>query len=172
MLVGLGIANVGKKTGKQLSVISYQLSEKKKISLLETLFSVTEEDLLEVKDIGPETARSFVEYMAENREVVERLYGELEIQIPINPFIKGESQEKVSGMIAGKSFCVTGSFDTLSRDEIHELVEQNGGEVRTSVSSRLDYLIAGDNAGSKRSKAEECGVIIISIDEFLKMIEK
>ena len=59
----------------------------------------------------------------------------------------------------------------LSRDEIHELIEKHGGEVRTSVSTKLDYLIAGDNAGSKRSKAEECGVRIISIAELLNMIE-
>ena len=75
-----------------------------------------------------------------------------------------------TSQISGKSFCVTGSFDTLSRDEIHEMVEQHGGEVRTSVSVKLEYLIAGDNAGSKKSKAEECGVQIISINEFLKMI--
>ncbi len=170
MLVGLGIPNVGKKTGKQLSVISYQLSVKKEIPFPEALFSITEEDLLEMKDIGPETARSFVEYMANNREVVERLYGELEIQIPITPFIKGESQEKISSMIAGKSFCVTGSFDTLSRDEIHELIEKHGGEVRTSVSAKLDYLIAGENAGSKKSKAEECGVQILSLSDFQSLI--
>lgn len=71
MLVGLGIPNVGKKTSRQLSVISYQLSQKNAKNILETLFSLTEEELLEVKDIGPETARAFVEYMTENRELVE-----------------------------------------------------------------------------------------------------
>ena len=55
--------------------------------ILQSIFSITEEDLLEVKDIGPETARSFVEYMANNREVVERLYGELEIQMPKSGFL-------------------------------------------------------------------------------------
>lgn len=90
MLVGLGIPNVGKKTGKQLSSISYQLSEKQSIDFPEILFSITEEDLLEVKDIGPETARSFVEYMANNRELVERLYGELEIQMPKSGFLPSQ----------------------------------------------------------------------------------
>lgn len=90
MLVGLGIANIGKKTGKQLANISYQLSEKKAISLFETLLTITEEDLLQVKDIGPETARSFVEYMANNREVVERLYGELEIVVPESRFLPSQ----------------------------------------------------------------------------------
>ena len=87
MLVGLGIPNVGKKTGKQLSAISYQLSEKQGMPFPDILFVITEEDLLEVKDIGPEIARSFVEYMANNREVVERLYGELEIVVPESRFL-------------------------------------------------------------------------------------
>ena len=108
--------------------------------------------------------------MSENSEVVERLYGELVIKMPEqNPQSLRDSS--FAKELLGKSFCVTGSFDSLSRDEIHELVEQNGGEVRTSVSAKLDYLIAGENAGSKRSKSEECRVQIISIDEFLKMIE-
>ena len=125
MLVGLGIANVGKKTGKQLSLVSYQLSNQKKVPLPEILFTITEEDLIQVKDIGPETARSFVEYMAENREVVERLYGELDIQMPEqNPQSLRDSS--FAKELQGKSFCVTGSFDTLSRDEIHELIEKNG----------------------------------------------
>ncbi len=163
MLVGLGIANVGKKTGKQLSAISYQLSAKQAITFPDILFAITEEDLLQVKDIGPETARSFVEYMKENREVVERLYRELKLEMSLG-VNTSETQ------IVWKSFCVTGSFDTLSRDEIHELVEKNGGEVRTSVSARLDYLITGDNAGSKRIKAEEYGVQILSISDFQSLI--
>jgi DNA ligase (NAD+) len=167
MFVGLGIPNVGKKTGKQLASVSYQLSMQKKIPLLETLFIITEEDLLNVKDIWPETARAFVQYMWQNREVVERLYREL--MLPEPKYIDARTNTLESG-IFGKSFCVTGSFDIFSRDEIHELIEQHGGEVRTSVSTKLDYLIAGENAGSKRSKAMECGVKIVSIEEFQDLI--
>jgi DNA ligase (NAD+) len=173
MFVGLGIPNVGKKTGKQLANISYQLTEKQGIPFPEILFVITEQDLLEVKDIGPETARSFTLYMRENREVVEQLYGELDIQIPQKtPLFATESGESppLTGGLHWKSFCVTGSFDTLSRDEIHECIEKNWGEVRTSVSSRLNYLIAGDNAGSKRTKAEEYGVQILSLADFQNLI--
>ena len=60
--------------------------------------------------------------------------------------------EKLSGSLEGKTFCVTGTFE-VSRDDIHALIEENGGEVRTAVSGNLDYLIAGDNAGSKKEKA-------------------
>ena len=106
--------------------------------------------------------------MANNREVVERLYGELEIE-QTTPSLRATPGEGNVSRILGKSFCVTGSFDTLSRDEIHEIIENHGGEVRTSVSARLDYLIAGDNAGSKRSKAEECGVTILTKAEFMEL---
>lgn len=66
---------------------------------------------------------------------------------------------------------MTGSFDTISRDEIHAMVEQNGGEVRTSVSKNLDFLIAGEKAGSKLEKAENLGVKILTINDFFKMIK-
>lgn len=66
---------------------------------------------------------------------------------------------------------MTGSFDTISRDEIHTMVEQNGGEVRTSVSKNLDFLIAGEKAGSKLKKAESLGVKILTINDFFKMIK-
>lgn len=73
--------------------------------------------------------------------------------------------------MSGKSFCVTGSFDTISRDEIHSMVEQNGGEVRTSVSKNLDFLIAGEKAGSKLEKAENLGVKILTLDDFFELIQ-
>ena len=107
--------------------------------------------------------------MQDNRELVERLFSKLDIAVqnPPNPLSQGGIE---LGRLTGKSFCVTGSFDTLSRDEIHELIEKNGGEVRSSVSSKLSYLIVGSDAGSKKSKAEEVGVKCIIIDEFMEMI--
>jgi DNA ligase (NAD+) len=62
--------------------------------------------------------------------------------------------------LAGKTFCVTGTF-ILSRDEIHIMIEENGGEIRSSVSGNLDYLIAGENAGSKKEKAQSLGVTVL-----------
>ena len=89
--------------------------------------------------------------MLENRELVESLYNELDIQ-----FENIQDTTKLVSEITGKSFCVTGSFENMSRDQIHEMIESHGGEVRSSVSSKLDYLIAGDSAGSKLTKANEC----------------
>jgi DNA ligase (NAD+) len=73
------------------------------------------------------------------------------------------------GVLSGKTFCVTGTF-TLPRDEIHALIEENGGEVRTSVSGNLDYLIAGDNAGSKKEKAQSLGVTVLDWEGFEKLM--
>lgn len=134
------------------------------------LFSLTEDELLEVKDIWPETARAFVEYMQGNREMIERFFGQLYIKVPeADASLRLEWQ--VWGRLSGKSFCVTGSFENISRDAIHELIEKNGGEVRTSVSAKLDYLVVGENAGSKLEKAIELWVQILSLNEFLHLIE-
>lgn len=104
--------------------------------------------------------------MQENRELVERLFTELEIQIPEkNPqSLRDSSFQKE---LTGKSFCVTGTFENMSRDQIHEMIEARGGEVRTAVTGKLDYLIAGESAGSKKTKAESLGVKILGIEELM-----
>ena len=140
--------------------------------LIQTIFSLTEEDLLEVKDIGPETARAFVDYVEENSLLIERLLHELDIQIPETKSSSSQEWKHGDSQIFGKSFCVTGSYEWISRDEIHELIEKNGGEVRTSVTAKLDYLIVGSDAGSKKSKAESLGVKCIGIEEFNKLFSR
>ncbi len=131
--------------------------------ILSVMQKITEEDLVQIRDIGPETAHGFVRFMEDNADLVARLLAELNIKIP-------DTTENASKVLTGKSFCVTGSFEGISRDEIHELIEQNGGEVRTSVSKKLDYLIAGEKAGSKKTKAEGFGVEILTIEDFREMI--
>lgn len=86
--------------------------------------------------------------MAENEKIIRDFFGEL-------LFENLEKTTNESSFLQGKSFCVTGSFASYSRDAIHEMIEKNGGEVRSSVSSKLDFLIAGEKAGSKMTKAEE-----------------
>ncbi|MBP6981291.1 NAD-dependent DNA ligase LigA [Candidatus Gracilibacteria bacterium] len=176
IFTAIGIPNVGKKTGKQIAkkVMSSRGGGE---SILEAIFSLNEEMLLEVKDIGPETARAFIDYMSENREGVIKLLTEVTLEdtskIPLSDIQnlpEDVLQNDILSKLSGKSFCVTGTFDSFSRDEIDDMIEINNGEVRTSVSSKLTYLIAGENAGSKRTKADECGVKIIDISEFLEMI--
>ncbi len=115
--------------------------------------------------------------MSESREGVIKLLTEVTLEdtpkIPLSDIQnlpEDVLQNDILSKLSGKSFCVTGTFDSFSRDEIHDMIEINNGEVRTSVSSKLTYLIAGENAGSKRTKADECGVKIIDISEFLEMI--
>jgi DNA ligase (NAD+) len=165
VFVALWIPNVGKKTAKQLAQVAIGLAEERTSSLMQILTLLTEEELLSVKDIGPETARAFVEYIEANKALVEWLLGELSIIIP------EKSEKNRSNMkLFWKSFCVTGGFEGISRDEIHELIEKNGGEVRSSVSSKRDYLIVGSDAGSKKSKAEDLGVRCIGIEELKALI--
>ncbi|MBP9779703.1 NAD-dependent DNA ligase LigA [Candidatus Gracilibacteria bacterium] len=194
VFTAIGIPNVGKKTARLIATVvtrsesisenhtEIQISENSEIesictlqgpneALLQKIFSITEENLLEVKDIGPETARSFVEYMENNREIVVRLFQKLDIQIPETRFLHAqEGQIPSCNSLSEKSFCVTGSFENISREAIHELIEKNGGEVRTAVTGKLDYLIVGENAGSKKTKAESLGVKIITIEEFMELI--
>ena len=73
------------------------------------------------------------------------------------------------GKLAGKTFCVTGTFEK-SRDEIHAIIEKNGGEVRSSVSGNLDYLIVGESAGSKREKSLSLGVKVLGWDGFQELL--
>ncbi len=84
-----------------------------------------------------------MQYFLENREMIERLLAELNIQISEqNPQSAIEQADSsFAKELHGKSFCVTGSFESISREEIHEIVEKNGGEIRSSVSAKLDYLI-------------------------------
>jgi DNA ligase (NAD+) len=123
------------------------------------------EELQEIKDIGPVAAGSIVYYFEENEELIKKLLDEVSPELPKVPeVIDTESK------IAGKSFCVTGGFEGISRDEIHEKIEKLGGEVRTSVSKNLDYLVVGSDAGSKLEKARSLGVNTIGLEELLEML--
>lgn len=107
-------------------------------------------------------------YFEENRDTVARLLQEVH---PSIEHAQGSQEDSETAKLTGKSFCVTGSFEGISRDQIHAMIEENGGEVRTSVSSKLDYLIVGSDAGSKKTKAEELGVKILDLEGFYRLLE-
>jgi DNA ligase (NAD+) len=87
--------------------------------------------------------------------------------------VSGQLPDKLSDALTGKSFLASGVFQNFSREEIEEAIVANGGKLLSSVSGKLNYLIAGENMGpSKKEKAEKLGVTIISEAEFLKMIGK
>jgi DNA ligase (NAD+) len=153
----LGIPWVGKRTAKLLAPL-FQNTE----DILH--FHLSIEILESVKDIWPGTAGTISTYFETHKHLLERLLARVTIVFP-------KTIEKTSGVLAGKTFCVTGTF-TLSRDDIHAMVEANGGEVRTAVSGNLDYLIAGENAGSKREKALSLGVKVLNWEEFQGLLSE
>ncbi len=158
VIASLWIPWVGKRTAKLLAPL-FQSSE--------DIFSFykTPEELELIKDIWPETARSICEYFQTHTVLLVRLLERVQV------IYSSEKVQDSSGILAGKSFCVTGTF-TVSRDEIHQIIEENGGEVRTSVSGNLDYLIAGDNAGSKKEKAQSLGVTVLDWEGFQNSIRR
>jgi DNA ligase (NAD+) len=124
------------------------------------------DDLNEVDEIGEKIANSILEFFgdAENRLLIDRLKAK-GIQ-----FI-GEKREINSGVFLGKVIVVSGVFSVFSRDELKELIEQHGGKNGSSISSKTDFLLAGENMGpSKLKKAVDLGVAIISEDDFVKLL--
>lgn len=150
----LWIPGVGKRTAKLLAPL-FQSTE----DILHFHFSI--ETLEAVKDIGPGTAGTIRTYFETHKHLLERLLARVTVTFP--------KVVETGWVLLWKTFCVTGTF-TISRDDIHAMVEAHGGEVRTAVSGNLDYLIAGENAGSKREKAQALGVEIIDLAEFQKML--
>lgn len=159
VLFAIGIRHVGKTVAEKLA---------RHFRSMEALEKATEEQLLEAPDVGEKIAESVHAYFSDkdNRRELERLKA-------AGLAMATEAQEMApeSDRLADLSFVVSGVFTTFSRDEIHQAIEANGGKVLSGVSSKTDYLVAGENMGpSKREKAEKLGVKIISEVEFLKLI--
>ena len=145
-IFALGIRHVGETTAKDLA---------NHYRDMHALMDATGEDLLTVHDVGPVVADSITGFMQEphNREVIEQLLASgMELSV---------EEKKVSAAVAGKTFVLTGTLPTLSRDEAKERLERAGAKVAGSVSKKTDYVVAGDDAGSKLTKAEELGVPVI-----------
>ena len=117
----------------------------------------TVEQLLEVNDVGPVVAQSLRTFFDQphNREVVEQL------RACGLTWEEGEPAERAVLPLAGKTFVLTGTFPTLSRDQAKDLLEAAGAKVAGSVSKKTDYVVAGTDAGSKLDKANELGVAVL-----------
>ena len=118
-----------------------------------------------VDDIGAVSAECIRNFFAEekNREVIRRLqeYGVR---------MSAREEEISDSLISGKTIVVTGTLPTLGRKEAQELIERHGGKASGSVSKKTDYVLAGENAGSKLKKAEELGIPVLTEEELLAMI--
>lgn len=159
VLFALGIRYVGETVAKKLA---------KAYKNIDALSSATAEELASVDEIGERIAESVVTFFqnAKNQNAIERLKSH-GVQFELS----AEKLENQTDILKGKTLVVSGVFETVSRDELKKLIEDNGGKVGSSISSKTSYLIAGDKMGpSKRTKAENLGVPIISEKDFLGMI--
>jgi DNA ligase (NAD+) len=147
-LFGLGIRHVGEATAKELA---------RHFGQLDRIMDATEEQLLEVSDVGPVVAQSIRTFFDQphNREVVEQL------RACGLHWAEGEPAERAAQPLAGKTFVLTGTFPTLSRDQAKDLLEAAGAKVAGSVSKKTDYVVAGVEAGSKLDKAQALGVAVL-----------
>lgn len=155
LIHALGIRFVGETTAKHLA--DHFLS-------LEALAAAREEELLTVPEIGPKVARAIREWF-ENPDLKEEV-SQLQ-KLGLRPAPPLRSTE---GPLSGKSFVITGTLP-VKRDEAKETIEKNGGKILSSVSSKLNYLVVGDDPGSKAEKAQSLGVQILSWEDLQNMIK-
>jgi DNA ligase (NAD+) len=156
-LYGLGIRQIGESTARDLA---------KHFGSLDAVMDATEEQLLEVNDVGPIVAHSLRTFFAQphNREVMEQLRA-----VGIT-WVEGEPAERAPQILQGKTFVLTGTFPTLSRDEAKDKLEAAGAKVSGSVSKKTSYVVAGADAGSKLEKAKELGLEVIDEAAMLALL--
>src|SRR5213593_2978337 len=155
-LVALGIRQVGEATAKALA---------EHFGRLDRLMDASEEELQEVRDVGPEVAASIRRFFAEkqNRKVIQRL-----LELGVKP----ASVTRAKGPLAGKKFVLTGGLAAMTRPEAQRRIEALGGRVVSSVSKETDYVVVGADPGSKLAKAAKLGVPVLEEDAFLRLLEQ
>lgn len=158
-IFALGIKNIGVKAGKDLA---------DHFKSMAALSDASEEELFEIDGIGDKTAHFIQEYFHDETilKSLDRLY-----ELGVKPYYE-DFEVNTESFFAGKSFVITGSFEQMSRNEIKDIVERNGGKTMSAVSKNTDYLLMGEKAGSKYDKAVELGVEIIDEDRLYKLISE
>ena len=159
LITGFGIRNIGRQASSEL--MNYFKSINK-------LKNATYEELLNVRDMGDISSRAVVDFFSnpDNIKILSRLE-----QVGVN-FETNNEQMDGNGSLAGLTFVLTGTLPTMGRVQMEELIKKHGGKISGSVSKKTNYLIAGENAGSKLTKANQLGVKAITEDELLKLIEQ
>lgn len=156
LIYALGIRQVGAKTGKTLATAFGSLDE---------LIAASEEALTEIPDIGAVTASFIVDWFAQeqSRHLIERLRS-----AGVN---FASTRQLTDARFAGMTFVLTGALSMFTRDEAAEKIELFGGKAAGSVSRKTNYVVVGENAGSKERKARELGIPIITEEQFLEMLK-
>ena len=157
LITALGIRHVGGKASKMLA---------KKYKSLDNLANAEFDDLKQMNDIGEIMADSIVNFFAQTqtKDLIEKLK-----QAGVNT--NAIEEENIDNRFEGKTFVLTGSLEKYTRKEAEELIEKFGGKTSSSVSKKTNYVLAGEDAGSKLTKAQSLGVTIISEDDFSEMIK-
>jgi len=156
VVFGLGIRHVGERTAQILA---------QHFGSMEAISRATQEELEGVFEVGPVVAESIYRFFVQpdNRSVIEKLRA-----AGVN--LSAKDAAKRSAVLEGKQFVLTGKLPTLSREQASTLIEQHGGRMTASVSQKTDFLLAGEDAGSKLEKAKALGVPVIDEAKFLKMV--
>jgi DNA ligase (NAD+) len=151
----LGIRMVGERAAKLLA---------DHFQSIDALMNATVEELVQVHEVGPKVAEAITFYFSvpANRDRLEKMK-----RLGVAPT---HTATATGDKLAGKTVVVTGTLTRFSRDEIHKLIEREGGKPASSVSSKTSYVVAGESAGSKLEKAKSLGVPVLSEDEFLAMV--
>src|SRR5687767_14130265 len=154
-IFALGIGMVGERAAKILA--DHYRS-------IDALMDATTDELVGIHEIGPKLADAITSYFAVpvNRERIQKMQ-----RLGVKP---KHVATATGDRLAGKTVVVTGTLNRFSRDEIHKLIEREGGKPSGSVSSKTSYLVAGDSAGSKLDKAKSLGVEVLSEDDFLALL--
>jgi len=160
LLFGLGIKEVGEKMAKILA---------KRYVVLDKFFDLTEEELMSIPDVGPVSAHSIFEYFhnENNREMIENLR-----EKGLNFNYLGKITVDTNSPFYGKTCVLTGTLSKYGRKEATEILENLGAKVAGSVSAKTDYVIYGEEAGSKLDKAHALGIKTLNEEEFEELLQK
>ena len=157
VIYALGIRQIGKKAAKILA---------KHFKSIENILSATLEEFTNIFEIGEISGKNIVEFFSEEQNIKT-------IQELKDAGVKTDyADNSVSEIFLNKTFVLTGTLPTLTRSEAGKIIEDNGGKVSSSVSKKTDFVLAGEEAGSKLDKARKLNIIILSEKEFLKMLEE
>ncbi|HEY0669611.1 MAG TPA: NAD-dependent DNA ligase LigA [Sphingobacteriaceae bacterium] len=161
VLFGLGIRYVGETVAKKLAA---------HFKNIDSLMNASFDELITVEEIGDRIAESVIEYFRDQRHIHQ--INELK-RHGLQFESEDSTVELLSNKLEGKTFVISGTFENYSRDELKDLIEANGGKIISSISAKLNYLVAGDSMGpAKLEKATKLDIPLISEDELIKMIEK
>lgn len=162
LINALGIRHIGKETAQLLA---------RRYGAIDRIAEASMEELAEIEGVGPRIAESIVTFFGEleNQNLITRLR---ELGVTLEEAIETrQSQEPSSTVFAGMTFVMTGKLPTLTREAAEAIIRDNGGKITGSVSKKTDYVLVGEDPGSKYSKAQQLGVKIISEDELMTLIK-